>query len=85
MRAIPADGGARGRAGLGFRPMVDGRFLPRSLAAIFAAGEHTDVPLMAGWKKDEGINFTWLHGGGPVGTYETQVRERFGWPTPRRC
>ena len=50
------------RPGLGFRPIVDGWFLPRPPAEIFAAGEQSDVPLMAGWNKDEGFNFTLMQG-----------------------
>ncbi len=46
----------------GFRPIVDGRFLPRAPAEIFAAGDQNDVPLLAGWNKDEGFNFTLLKG-----------------------
>ena len=78
MRAAPAEAVLAAAPGFGFRPIVDGRLLPRPLDAIFAEGAQSDVPLIAGWTKDEGFNFTWLHGGEPVGTYETQVRERFG-------
>lgn len=41
-------------AGLAFTPGIDGYFLPDSLPAIFAAGKHNDVPLLAGWNRDEG-------------------------------
>ena len=58
LRAAPADAILAAAPGLGFRPIVDGWFLPRSPAEIFAAGEQSDVPLMAGWNKDEGFNFT---------------------------
>jgi para-nitrobenzyl esterase len=33
---------------------VDGYFLPESVPAIFAAGKQNDVPLLAGWNRDEG-------------------------------
>ncbi len=62
LRAAPADAILAAAPGLGFRPIVDGWFLPRSPAEIFAAGEQSDVPLMAGWNKDEGFNFTLLQG-----------------------
>ena len=62
LRAAPADAILAAAPGLGFRPIIDGWFLPRAPAEIFAAGEHSDVPLMAGWNKDEGFNFT-LHQG----------------------
>ena len=62
LRAAPAEAILAAAPGLGFRPIVDGWFLPRSPAEIFAAGEQSDVPLMAGWNKDEGFNFTLLQG-----------------------
>jgi len=37
-----------------FGPDVDGYFLPESANAIFAAGKQNDVPLLAGWNRDEG-------------------------------
>lgn len=78
MRAAPAEALLAAAPGLGFRPIIDGRFLPRPLDAIFAAGEQSDVALIAGWTKDEGFNFGWLQGGEPEGTYEAKVAERFG-------
>jgi para-nitrobenzyl esterase len=32
-----------------FAPIVDGHVLPADGKAIFAAGEHTDIPVMTGW------------------------------------
>jgi para-nitrobenzyl esterase len=37
-----------------FAPNIDGYFLPESPRAIFAAGKQSDVPLLAGWNRDEG-------------------------------
>jgi para-nitrobenzyl esterase len=37
-----------------FAPNIDGYFLPQSPEAIFAAGKQSDVPLLAGWNRDEG-------------------------------
>jgi para-nitrobenzyl esterase len=37
-----------------FGPDIDGFFLPQSVPAIFAAGKQNDVPLLAGWNRDEG-------------------------------
>ncbi|MHB1938134.1 MAG: carboxylesterase/lipase family protein [Acidobacteriaceae bacterium] len=37
-----------------FWPNVDGDFLPESVPDIFAKGEQSRVPLLAGWNKDEG-------------------------------
>jgi para-nitrobenzyl esterase len=36
-----------------FEPDVDGYFLPQSVPAIFAAGNQSHVPLLAGWNRDE--------------------------------
>lgn len=35
------------------KPNIDGYFLPASLAAIFAAGKQNDVPLLAGFTRDD--------------------------------
>lgn len=37
-----------------FGPDIDGYFLPESVPSIFAAGKQNDVPLLAGWNRDEG-------------------------------
>jgi para-nitrobenzyl esterase len=42
------------KKGYKFRPCVDGYLLPESAPAIFAAGKQNDVPLLAGWNRDEG-------------------------------
>ena len=36
-----------------FGPDIDGYFLPKSVPAIYAAGEQAHVPLLAGWNQDE--------------------------------
>lgn len=58
LRALPAQAILDAAPGLGYRPTIDGHFLPRSLAHIFAQGQQNDVPLLVGWNKDEGFNFT---------------------------
>jgi para-nitrobenzyl esterase len=78
LRAAPADVILAAAPGLGFRPIIDGWFLPRSPAEIFAAGEHSDVPLMAGWNKDEGFNFTLLQGADATRSYPDLARRIFG-------
>jgi len=42
------------RDAFSFSPDVDGYFLPESVPAIFVAGKQNDVPLLAGWNRDEG-------------------------------
>ncbi len=37
-----------------FGPVVDGYFLPQSPAKYLAAGKQNDVPMLAGWNRDEG-------------------------------
>jgi para-nitrobenzyl esterase len=37
-----------------FAPDIDGYFLPRSVREIFASGQQSHVPLLAGWNRDEG-------------------------------
>ena len=78
LRAAPAEAILAAAPGLGFRPIVDGWFLPRPPAGIFAAGEQSDVPLMAGWNKDEGFNFTLLQGDDAKRPYAELVRAIFG-------
>jgi para-nitrobenzyl esterase len=78
LRAVPADAILAAAPGLGFRPIIDGWFLPRSPAEIFAAGEQSDVPLMAGWNKDEGFNFTLLQGDDAKRAYADVARAIFG-------
>jgi para-nitrobenzyl esterase len=34
--------------------VVDGYFLPKTVPEIFASGAQSDVPLLAGWNRDEG-------------------------------
>jgi para-nitrobenzyl esterase len=77
LRAVPADAILAAAPGLGFRPIVDGCFLPHPPAEIFAAGEHSDVPLMAGWNKDEGFNFTLMQGPDAHRPYPELVRSVF--------
>ena len=46
-------------------------------AEIFAAGEQSDVPLMAGWNNDEGFNFTLLQGDDAKRPYVEHVQGVF--------
>ncbi len=43
--------------GWSFGPVIDGWFLPSPVPDIFAAGKQNDVPLIAGWNRDEGSLF----------------------------
>jgi len=77
LRAVPAEAILAAAPGLGFRPIVDGWFLPRSPAEIFVSRQQSDVPLMAGWNKDEGFNFTLLQGDDAKRPYAELVRAIF--------
>ncbi|HKN29605.1 MAG TPA: carboxylesterase family protein [Roseiarcus sp.] len=78
LRAAPAAAILAAAPGLGYRPIVDGFFLPKPPAEIFRAGEQSDVPLMAGWNNDEGFNFTLLQGDDAKRPYPDLVRRIFG-------
>jgi para-nitrobenzyl esterase len=56
LRAISADQlvNTKPPQGVRFAPDVDGYFLPESVEAIFAEKKQNDVPLLAGWNRDEG-------------------------------
>ncbi|HLJ70857.1 MAG TPA: carboxylesterase family protein [Roseiarcus sp.] len=81
LRAAPAEDILAAAPGLGFRPIIDGYFLPRPPAQIFAAGEQSDAPLLAGWNRDEGFNFSLLHGAPDDQSYPALVRGIFGGQT----
>ena len=78
LRSMPAKRILAAAPGLGFRPIVDGHFLPKSPAEIFAEGAQNDVPLLAGWNKDEGFNFTLLQGADADRSYPELVGAIFG-------
>jgi para-nitrobenzyl esterase len=74
LRKLNADDILAAAPGIGFRPIIDGYLLPEAPAKLIARGRHSDVPLLAGWNKDEGFGF-------PLPAdraYEDVVREMFG-------
>ncbi|MGJ7509067.1 carboxylesterase/lipase family protein [Variovorax sp. GT1P44] len=58
-----------------FMPIADGKFLPKPLADIFAAGEQQAVPLLTGWNRDEGTTFP---AASNAEAFRAQLRTRFG-------
>lgn len=62
---------------MGFRPVVDGWFLPEDPSAIIARGEHSDVPLMSGLTADEGSAF-FAYGKLTAEAFVAQSKQRFG-------
>ncbi len=86
LRKLPADvllaaGGDRGITH--FAPDVDGYFLPRPPAAIYAAGKQAHVPLLVGSNSAEG-NYGALLGDQPPtpANYRAAVEARFGANAP---
>jgi para-nitrobenzyl esterase len=62
-----------------FRPIIDGYFLPTNCLSIYAAGEQSHVPLLAGWNRDEGNFKSYFTNDAPtVENYVTRARARFG-------
>lgn len=59
---------------LAFRPNIDGYLLPDTLPAIFAAGRQNDVPLLAGYNRDEKD----IDPKTTVASYQAKVTEWFG-------
>jgi para-nitrobenzyl esterase len=77
LRRVPASDILAAAPGIGFRPIIDGFVVPQAPAELFARRLHSDVPLLAGWNKDEGFNFDLLSSA-PDRSYEDLVREMFG-------
>ena len=62
-----------------FAPIVDGVFLPADVASIFAAGTHSQVPLLAGWNADEMRAAVTLRPQKPTAqSFAEDARKRFG-------
>ena len=62
-----------------FAPIVDGVFLPADVASIYAAGTHSQVPLLAGWNADEMRAAVTLRPQKPTAqSFADDARKRFG-------
>jgi para-nitrobenzyl esterase len=88
LRAMPADKvleaslkKKEGDDGFQFTRNVDGYFLPESPAAIFAAGKQNDVPLLAGWNRDEG-KFSLEAGKSVIAAAKEKAEKDFGARAP---
>jgi len=57
LRALAPEAILAAAPGVGFFPIIDSYVLPRPLSESFAMAASNDVPLLAGWNKDEGFNF----------------------------
>jgi para-nitrobenzyl esterase len=62
-----------------FRPDIDGYFLPTNCLAIYAAGQQSHIPLLAGWNRDEGSFKSYFTNDAPtIANYVKHARARFG-------
>lgn len=82
LRALPAERlleATRARRPQDFPGTIDGYFLSRSPAALYAAGEQAQVPLLVGWNSEE-ASYAALFGGQEptLANYQRIVRERYG-------
>jgi para-nitrobenzyl esterase len=78
LRAMPvADVTAPTKEEFHFVPIVDGWFLPKSVDAIFAAGEQNDVATLTGFVTDEG-SFNDDYGKVPGEEFQKRVRQQGG-------
>ena len=78
LRTTPLDAILDANPGLGFWPIVDGHFLTEKPVETFAKGRQADVPLLAGWNKDEGFNFDVLNWPPAKKGYEHLLSVLFG-------
>jgi para-nitrobenzyl esterase len=82
LRALPADAilqAALADDSGAFRPFTDGYFFPKPVSAIFAAGEQSHVPLLAGWNSDEVRVYQTFGTKRPTReSFVAQLREQFG-------
>jgi para-nitrobenzyl esterase len=76
LRAKPAD--ELLRIDTPTRPAVDGWFLPEEVAAIFAQGKHSDVPVIAGSNADEMRTLAPLPEGANARSFLSMVHSRYG-------
>ncbi len=76
LRDLPATSIVDAAPGPMFRPIIDGHVIPAPPVELFAERRHSDVPLLAGWNKDEGFNLGLI--GWPERPYEAIVHDLFG-------
>jgi len=83
MRAKPAqellEAAAKQNRGFGFGPDIDGYFLSREVESVFAQGNQSHVPLLAGWNADEGRMSVLINPQKPTAkAFADSARSRFG-------
>ena len=73
LRALPADSIFGARGGMS-APFVDGHVLPESVMEAYQQGHQNDVPVIAGWNKDDRL----MGRAQPADGFREQVESRFG-------
>lgn len=58
--------------------VVDGRYIPEDLSAVYARGDQSGVDVIVGSNREEGVTFHQRSNVRSVSDYESAVRERFG-------
>jgi para-nitrobenzyl esterase len=59
-------------------PIIDGRVLPDDLYTIYSEGKQNDVPLIAGWTKDDNVIRPPEEN---QETFQENAKKRFGNPS----
>ena len=77
LRALPATDLIAAQQKSGFRPDVDGWFLPDTIPSIFSAGRQNDVPTITGLNADEGSASS-NYGRLTPAEFMQQARKRYG-------
>lgn len=83
LRALPGnellEAAAKNDRGFAFGPNIDGYLLPTDVKTIYAHGDQSRVPLLAGWNADEGKMFVLLNPQKTtVKSFAEQANKRFG-------
>ncbi len=82
LRARPADELLKAASKSGtfrFAPNIDGYFLPANVAAVFADGKQSHIPLLAGWNADEGSYRSFFGKDAPTAqNFVAHARKLFG-------
>ncbi|GAB4127254.1 MAG: carboxylesterase family protein [Roseiflexaceae bacterium] len=82
LRALPAEQlleATNGHSPQEFTGTIDGYFLPRSPAEVYAAGEQAHVPLLVGWNSEEAPFLFLIQNPQPtLAEYRAAIAQRFG-------
>jgi para-nitrobenzyl esterase len=73
LRSLPADSILKARGGLS-SPFTDGYVIPESVMEAYRSGHQNDVPVIAGWNKDDRV----LPRTQTASKFKAQAKRRFG-------